>query len=440
MRTLFFRGAAAWAIVAALLPAAPGARLSAQQAGDRGTSTASPLSLTEARRRALDVSPDIAAAREAVRAAEARARQAGAYPNPVLSVQREHTTGDGNILAQNIASVDQTLEIGGARGARIEVARRRHDAAVARLAAVTAQVEYDVTRAYAAVTAADRRAALAEQATMAFSRAGAVSATRLASGDVSGYAHRRIQLEAARYAGASAEAALARRAARLTLATLIASSPSAIDSLRDVTITELEPIAALPATVTSDSLVRLASRHRAELRLAQSEAGVASAESQLAQRERVPLPTLTAGYKDERVADGVSLSGYVAGISIPLPLWDRRSGAVEAADAESRRRVLEVEAVRRRVRREIEDATTGLRAAEEQMALLHPHLGPESESALRAAQVAYSEGEISLVEWLDAVRAYQEAETSFATLRAEVLIRRAALERAVGTQLWRELP
>jgi len=62
----------------------------------------------------------------------------------------------------------------------------------------------------------------------------------------------------------------------------------------------------------------------------------------------------------------------------------------------------------------------------------------ESAAALRAAQVAYDEGEISLAEWLDAVRAYQEAEVSYATLRAESLIRRAALERAIGAPLSRD--
>ena len=62
-------------------------------------------------------------------------------------------------------------------------------------------------------------------------------------------------------------------------------------------------------------------------------------------------------------------------------------------------------------------------------------VGHPSAPALSAAQVAYAEGEISLVEWLDAVRAYHEAEATFASLRAESLIRRAALERVVGMSL-----
>jgi len=75
------------------------------------------------------------------------------------------------------------------------------------------------------------------------------------------------------------------------------------------------------------------------------------------------------------------------------------------------------------------------RAAELQLITLRPQLGAEAAAALRAAETAYGEGEITLVEWLDAVRAYQEAEASFAALQAEYIIQRAALERAVGTGL-----
>ena len=53
-----------------------------------------------------------------------------------------------------------------------------------------------------------------------------------------------------------------------------------------------------------------------------------------------------------------------------------------------------------------------------------------------AFEAAYAEGEIGLLEWLDAVRAYQEAETTFVSLWAEYIARRAALERATGASLF----
>lgn len=92
--------------------------------------------------------------------------------------------------------------------------------------------------------------------------------------------------------------------------------------------------------------------------------------------------------------------------------------------------------MRRRVAREVLDARDALRAAEEQRAALAPYVGEDSRVAVRAVQASYAEGEITLVEWLDAIRAYQDAESTYVTLQAEVAIRRAALSRAVGTPLF----
>lgn len=393
------------------------------------------LTLVQARGLARRVSPELTAAREAAAAAASRERQARAFLNPTLSYQREQTSSDGQSNSQSIASVDQPIELGGIRGARADVARLRREVADARVAAAEAQLDFEVTRAYALAVAADRRATLAEQAASAFARASAVSRTRLVEGDVSGYSHRRIQLEAARYAGLLAEASLSRRTERLTLASFLAAS---VDSLRGTDLTLEDSVAHPTVSIADDSLMSLAARHRAELRAATLEADVAAAEGRLVARERVPVPTFSAGIKNEEVVGGGDFNGFIAGVSLPLPIWDRRRSAIEAAGAEGRRRIAEAESVRRRIAREVADAAAAFRAIDEQLMLLRPLLGSESQTALRAAQLAYTEGEISLGEWLDAVRAYQEAEGTFATLRAESLIRRAALERAVGVPLPRD--
>ncbi len=427
VRTLLIAATAAVAI--------PATRLGAQDPARAPATTASTLTVSAARDSARRVSPELTAAREAVAAAAARERQSSAFPNPALSYQREQTSGAGQTNSQNIASVDQPIELGGLRSARSRAAMLRREAAEARLVATEAQLDLDVTRAYALAVAAERRATLARHATFAFARARSVSETRFAEGDVSGYAHRRISLEAARYAGLLAEALLAERTARLTLASLVGTTE---DSLGSLDLTFDVSLAAVALAMTPDSLRGMAARHRADLRVAILEAEAAAADARLVSRGRLPLPILSAGLKTEHSVGAGDFSGFVAGVSLPLPLWDRRQGAIEAAGAEARREVAQAEIVRRRVAREVDEAVAGLRAIDEQLGLLRPQLGAESEAALNAAQVAYSEGEISLVEWLDAVRAYQEAESTYASLRAESIIRRAALDRAVGVSLSRE--
>jgi hypothetical protein len=57
--------------------------------------------------------------------------------------------------------------------------------------------------------------------------------------------------------------------------------------------------------------------------------------------------------------------------------------------------------------------------------------------------VAWREGELSLLEWLDGVRAWHDAFAALATIQAERLIRQAALAAAAGrpvTQTLMEAP
>ncbi|MEO6055449.1 MAG: TolC family protein [Gemmatimonadales bacterium] len=391
------------------------------------------LTLAEARAMAERASPELAAARQVVAAAQARERQAAAFPNPVLSYAREQTAGAGESNAQNIVTLDQPLEIGGQRGARRQVAGLTRAAAEARLASTAARIAFEVARNYATAAAAERRAGLAEGAAQAFGRAQRVSTARLAGGDVSGYQHRRLQLEGARYAALRLDALVARDSAVRTLASLIglADSASATGSLQLV-----DTLTPARLALSVDSLVARALASRAELLAVQFDAQAGLAQARLARAERIPTPVLSGGYKNERLTTGETLSGFVAGVSLPLPLWDRRGGAVQAARADASRQAAEADGLRRRTIREVQTAFAAYQTLAGQLAVLDAQLGQEAMKARRAAEAAYGEGEISLLEWLDSVRAYQEAEATHATLWAEYIARRAALEHVTGVTLF----
>ena len=395
--------------------------------------SSSVLSLVQAREMAEKASPEIAAARAALRAADGRARQAGAFPNPVASYSREHTSGDGIRNSQDIITLDQQLELGGQRGARRAAASELRSAAEARLSGARAQISLDVARAYAHAVAAGRRAALTDEAARIFTEAGRVGRERLAAGDVSGYEHRRVRLEAARYAALDVEARMTRGNARRALATLL-SAPE--HTMQPDSLVLSDTMMPAPLSIGADSLVALALHRRPELLALQREAGAAVAESRLALAERIPSPALGAGFKHERSPGGISLDGFVAQISVPLPVWDRRGGAVQAADAEAERRQADTETLRRRTEREVRTGYQSTIALSMQLEMLGERLRQDGRAGLRAAQAAYREGETTLVEWLDAVRAYQEAEATHVALWAEHIGQRAELERLTGATLF----
>ena len=419
-------------LAALLLAALAWPRLGASQvSAPSSRASGAPLTLEAAHAAARRLSADLAAAREAVQVARGRERQAAAVANQVVSYGTEQTSGGGQSNRQHITSFEQLLEIAGQRAARRDAARARREAEEARFALMEGDVSFEVTRAFTTALATARQSTLADQAAREFELALRVSTERLAAGDISGYAHRRLRLEAARYAVIRAEAALKRAAARRALAALLGV---AVDSLPPLPDSLSPPPPARDEALTA--LVARAAQSHPEVSIAELEFAAAIADARLASRERVPMPSLSAGYKREESAGSASsFSGFVAGISIPLPLFDRRAGAIDAAGAESRRREAVTTSLRRRIGRDAADALDAYRVAQAQQARLAGELGAEARAALTAAQVAYAEGEITLVEWLDAVRAYRETEASFASLGAEVLIRRAALERAVGAPI-----
>lgn len=422
-------------ILCLLSGAAPGQLLPAQTPTNSQVALTLSSALDSARRN----NPALQAATEAVAVASALERQAAAFPNPTVVWSHEQVSRTGGTDAEDIVRVEQELPLV-QRSPRIAAARFRREVAEARLHAARSELDFSVARAYALAVAADRRATLAAEAADAFRSALRASEQRLAAGDISGYAHRRLRLEAARYDVLRAATALDERTRRLELATMIASTQGSIRAIAESAVLADSPPgagtleSALLATV--DSLLANALSARGELRASLLEAQAAAAQADLARRTRIPVPTLVGGSKTERVAgEPGRTSGLVAGISLPVPLWNRASGTIAAAESEARRLEAESEIVRRRVVREVIEARDALRAALDQTALLEPGIGEDSRRALAAAQTAYTEGEITLLEWLDAVRAYQETQATWVGLTAEAAIRIAELERAAGIRL-----
>jgi outer membrane protein, heavy metal efflux system len=413
------------------------------------------VDLVDVRDAALRLDPAVRAAREAVTAAAARERQAAALANPTLNYGREQTSRAGQSNAQDIAQIEWPLDIAGQRAARIAAARLRREAAEARLSAAMQEVDAAVLRAYVDAVSAAHRVQLADAAYRTAVEAQRVNDERVRAGDVAGYVGRRLRLEAGRYAARRAEAAVAARAAHERLA-LITGLPAAQFTVPTASATDStgtafsallssalgpasDAVRALPEA--GDSLFARALAYRADLLVARREAQAALADARLASRERIPLPAISAGYKGERVQSGagvpgVSLFGFVAGFSLPLPLLDRRAGAVAAADATARQMEAEADVARRQVSREVLDAVSALRSSDAERRALQPFAGAESRLALRAVQAAYAEGEITLTEWLEAVRAWQETEFALLTLTTDIALRRAALARAVGLSLF----
>ena len=358
------------------------------------------------------------------------ARQAAAFPNPTLTGTHEPLSDNGQSYAETYLNLSQRLEWPGTRSARRTAAERAAAAARARLAADSARLAFEVKRAFTDAGRAGQTVAILERVTYVF-REGTTSAeARYEEGDLSLYDLRRIRLEWARYENRLAEARLEAAAARRELATLVAPDADVLE------LTPADPLAGRPPAASAEQgvgAVEAALTRRAEVAAAESALVARRAGAAAARGGRIPDLTATGGYKTQ--SDG--FTGVFLGLSLPVPLWDRRGGAIEAAEARAGAAESRATLARRRVATDVRRTVETYRSLRARAELLDQPVpeqpgGDEAGDLLDIARVAYAEGEMELIELLDAAEALMEARVAEARLRAELWIGYYDVERAVG--------
>jgi cobalt-zinc-cadmium efflux system outer membrane protein len=241
---------------------------------------------------------------------------------------------------------------------------------------------------------------------------------------LSEYELRRLRVERARYEIDLSAATLVLRAARRTLTALILP-----DGTRELAPLELPD--AEPRGVPLEDVLNAARVNRPELVAAASWTAAARGARRAAGAERLPLPTLTAGYKDQ--SDGAS--GAFLGVAFPLPLFNRNGAAVAARDAAVSSAEARQVLVARQVHDDVRRAHDAYVAARESANLMRSDLVGDTDALLRIARVAYEEGEMTLVELFDAVDAFRVAHVIATEAIADLWVGYYDLERAVGAQL-----
>jgi cobalt-zinc-cadmium efflux system outer membrane protein len=185
--------------------------------------------------------------------------------------------------------------------------------------------------------------------------------------------------------------------------------------------------AARRSDLTLDGALAMA-RRRPEVRLAEAEVESARARAALERRERIPDITVSGGYKEQ--ADG--FAGAVLGLSVPLPLLDRNRGRIAEAEAARRGAEARLALALRTAEGDARSAWERHRTLLERLVIVNRGLLAESSDLLNAARVAYAEGEMTLVELLDAAEAHRAARQIAVELLRDAAVGGFDLERAVG--------
>ncbi len=385
------------------------------------------LSLDAALDLAMRGHPGLAARACGVRAAEARVRHAGARPNPelALGVSEYDRNGNGFDSAEIEAAISQRFELGGKRRGRQRVAEAEHGLSERDLASLRLDVRAETTRRFVALVAAQARVALAGAALQTAERVAFAVEERVKAGKEPPMraAKAQAELELARLHGTTERKALGAARSRLTA---MWGDEICLFAMADDT--SAEPLA--PPEELETLHARLPTtpewgRWEDELRL--REALLAAEKA-----ERVPDMEVSAGL--QRFAEDSS-DAVLFGIALPLPLFNRNQGRIEAARHERDRIREERRSAHTALQAELAVAYAAFDSSHERARTLREKIVPTMERAFEVAHEGYRQGKFSYLDMLDAQRAVLDARASLIDAIETRYTTRADIERLTGVNV-----
>jgi cobalt-zinc-cadmium efflux system outer membrane protein len=384
------------------------------------TARAESLTLNDALALAAQNNPLLRSARFNADATSGAIMQAAARPNPSLSLLQEGFSGADRT---STALINQTIELGGKRSARLDVASYRREAALASLDSRAAALQADVASAFYGLLAAQRQSQVANESAQLAARSAGIAERRARAGKVSP-----VEATKARVAASAAdiEAANARRRIATALDTLANATGSETPRERVATgdldtLPSVAPIAQLLERIDSGP----------DSRAARAEALRANAAISVEKAKRIPDITISAGMK--RISTtGAPVNQAVFGISIPLPIFDTNKGALLEAVHQSEKADADVDAARAKLRLELSQAYAAYETAADEAHRLKTDVLPAAREALDAMSRGYELGKFGFLDVLDAQRTLFQGESQYVTALGDAHRAYAEIGRLVG--------
>lgn len=377
------------------------------------------VTLDQAVQEAMAHNLDLAAERLNISVSEARGITARLRPNPVLTFSGQTldllgaTYSPNTPLGPNQFNVhtDFPIERGHKREERIAVAKEDKSLAELGVREVMRQVIASVQNAFVDVQQAKENLKLAQENLKSLDGVVAINEARLRSGDLAQVELDRSRVAALQYRAAVQQAQLQLDQAKTQLQQLLGrkeKSPDfdvAGDLRRDAVLDPPAEISRLALSRRPDYLAnqQAQARSRADLRL------------QLA-NGKVDY-TIGAEYTHQS-AWGVSGSSVGVYFSVPLPAFNRNQGEIARAQREIALGAARADAAQSSIRTEVEKAYRQYAVSRQLLSNVETEMLSKARSVRDTTDYSYRRGEASLVEFLDAQRAFNDAMQTFNDARA----------------------
>ena len=394
--------------------------------------TASPaitnqLSLDDLIIEALGKNPELKFYEAEILAAKAGRKTAGALGNPELSGGLgQKRTSSGGLSAEGVAwsaSVMQPFEWPGRLGLRKAIANRDIELAELGYARFKIALAGRVRSLAYGLFSAQEKAAASGEVAERFKALREVLVQRDPAGLTPLLETRVIEATELNAQRKASEAALAAQAALLELNQLRGATTDTRLSVGQAQLT-------FRPTEQLENLVALARTNSYEVRLRAVELAQQGFRVDLAKNERYPAISVGPSYSEENAGDRERIIGV--SVSLPLPLWNRNGGNIEAAKARQMQAETSFHLTQRDAERQAREAALTYEAKLRDMTKWRPDSVQHFKEAAELADRHYRLGAVPIATFVELQKQYLEAVEGLLDTKKEALESAAQLELLTG--------
>jgi len=373
---------------------------SPEESGGKVTGPLQSFSLQKVFQLVLDSNPGLKVLNFELEALAGRRLQAGCRPNPEFSTVLENIAGTGRVgygkSAETTVSLTQRFELGGKRMLRVRAVDSEKKVAVQDLETRRAELIAVAAESFVQILAAQQRLKNRQELLDLAVKTDSIVTERVAAGKVSPIEQSRsaVTLETARLEQEKAEKELFALKERLTGLwgghghdfLKVSGSFQLSKAMRQISTS--------PPVANSPEVKRAAAIIESQRSL-----------FELEKSSRKPDISLGGGW---RHLNQYGDSAWVATISIPLPLFDKKQGAIAEAQSRISKSVQEQKAIENLVLASLAETRQSAESANKEAATLSASILPSAQIAFSSLEEGYRQGKFDYLQVLDAQRTYFE--------------------------------
>jgi cobalt-zinc-cadmium efflux system outer membrane protein len=378
---------------------------------------------------ALTENPELQFFESEIAATKGEGKAAGAWANPEIAGEFGRKRVRGDAAAEGAAwaiSVQQTFEWPGRVSLRKAIADRQVQLAEAGLDQFRAALSAEVRRRAFSLFAAQNREDATREVTARGEELVATLVQREPAGVTPLLETRAIEASVIKLRREATESAQEAQSALYELNQLRGQPIEKPLRIADVQLTFED----LPGV---DELIRRAARGNFTLRQREIELAQQGFKVRLSENEAWPSITIGPQISQEKAGEKETVAGV--GITLPLPLWHRNSGNVEAAKARQLQAQTSLRMSQREVERKIREQAAAYDLHRKEMARWNPKVAEQLREAASLADRHYRLGAVPLATYLEVQSSYLEALEAIYATQADALNAQAELELLTGAKI-----